>query len=96
MADKAGGSDDKALTPDGLAARLQAALGAITQDGDSQQPKQSYAFWGTQPVAQFNEQPAAAVSAMRSGLGAALRRRRRRRRRCRLPCCLLAPCSRLP
>jgi hypothetical protein len=45
---------------DGLAERLRAALGAITIDKDAQ-PKQSYAFWGTQPVAQFNEQPNTAV-----------------------------------
>ncbi|KAI3437841.1 hypothetical protein D9Q98_000287 [Chlorella vulgaris] len=42
---------------DGLAERLRAALGAITIDQDSQRPKQNYAFWGTQPVAQFGEQP---------------------------------------
>lgn len=77
MADK-GGQEDAALTPDGLAARLQAALGAITRDDDSRRPKQSYAFWGTQPVAQFNEQTAVVVSAMRSGRGDCTRRRRRR------------------
>ncbi|PSC70746.1 Glycylpeptide N-tetradecanoyltransferase 1 [Micractinium conductrix] len=45
---------------DGLAERLRAALGALTMEDDSQ-PKQNYAFWGTQPVAQFGEQPASAV-----------------------------------
>ncbi|EFN55805.1 hypothetical protein CHLNCDRAFT_48776 [Chlorella variabilis] len=47
---------------DGLAERLRAALGAITIEDDSQRPKQNYAFWGTQPVAQFNEQPSTSVS----------------------------------
>jgi hypothetical protein len=48
---------------DGLAERLRAALGAITIDHDSQRPKQNYAFWGTQPVAQFGEQPGTSVRA---------------------------------
>lgn len=48
---------------DGLAERLRAALGAITIEDDSQRPKQNYAFWGTQPVAQFNEQPSTSVRA---------------------------------
>lgn len=64
--DKPSGDADKALAerlaPDGLAARLQAALGALTlDDGGGQRPKQSYAFWGTQPVAQFDEQPSSGV-----------------------------------
>ena len=53
----------------GLGDRLRQALGAITLGDDDrgtaklgQRPKQSYAFWGTQPVAQFNEQPGASVS----------------------------------
>lgn len=63
-----GGNDnDKALAPDGLAARLQAALGAITLDDDG--PKQTYAFWGTQPVAQFGEQPSTAVRCAGRGAG---------------------------
>ena len=48
----------------GLGDRLRQALGAITLDDTAkpvQRPKQSYAFWGTQPVAQFNEQPGALV-----------------------------------
>lgn len=49
--------------PDGLAERLRAALGAITLDEDANKPKDKYAFWGTQPVAQFNEQPNSSVSA---------------------------------
>lgn len=58
MADK---QVDK-LAPDGLAARLQAALGAITLgDEGGQRPKQNYAFWGTQPVAQFGEQASSSV-----------------------------------
>lgn len=54
---------DKQLAPDGLAARLQAALGALTMD-EGQRPKQNYAFWGTQPVAQFGEQPGSSVSTL--------------------------------
>jgi hypothetical protein len=33
---------------------IQDALSALLMN-DENQPKQSYAFWGTQPVAQFNE-----------------------------------------
>ena len=54
--------------PDGLAARLQAALGTLALGDDGQQPKPTYAFWGTQPVAQFGEQPSSAVRARRAGL----------------------------
>lgn len=46
---------------DGLAERLRQALGAITMDEDGR-PKQNYAFWGTQPVAQFNEQSSSSVT----------------------------------
>lgn len=52
---------DKQLAPDGLAARLQAALGALTMEEGGQGPKQNYAFWGTQPVAQFGEQASSSV-----------------------------------
>lgn len=53
---------DKQLAPDGLAARLQAALGALTMEEGGQRPKQNYAFWGTQPVAQFGEQASSSAS----------------------------------
>ena len=53
---------------DGLAERLRAALGAITmEDSDGRRPKANYAFWGTQPVAQFNEQPGSTVRFFRRG-----------------------------
>ena len=78
---------------DGLAERLRAALGAITLDDDAQRPKQNYAFWGTQPVAQFNEQPSTSVSigggCKEGGRGSRGERvgRRRCRRHCRRWCC---------
>lgn len=54
--------DPPAPAGDGLAERLRAALGAITlDDSDGRRPKANYAFWGTQPVAQFNEQPGSTV-----------------------------------
>ncbi|KAL4433450.1 hypothetical protein ABPG77_010303 [Micractinium sp. CCAP 211/92] len=55
--------DPPAPAGDGLAERLRAALGAITMDdSDGRRPKANYAFWGTQPVAQFNEQPGSTVT----------------------------------
>lgn len=32
------------------------------EDSDGRRPKANYAFWGTQPVAQFNEQPGSTVT----------------------------------
>ena len=47
--------------PQDLQERLRSALGALTlEHGVAARPKQSYAFWGTQPVAQFNEDPSSA------------------------------------
>ena len=38
---------------------IKDALSALFLQGNSSRPKDSYAFWGTQPVAQFNETDAA-------------------------------------
>ena len=44
--------------PEELPDRIKAALGALSLDerDSGSRPKQSYAFWGTQPVAQFGEE----------------------------------------
>ena len=34
---------------------IKDALSAMVLGGDSSRPKNKYAFWGTQPVAQFDE-----------------------------------------
>lgn len=36
---------------------IHEALGALMRDTSRSKPKDTYAFWGTQPVAQFNESP---------------------------------------
>jgi hypothetical protein len=62
MAGEKGDAPSSSRSPEDLAEKLRAALGAITIDDDASAPKKNYAFWGTQPVAQFDEQPSEAVS----------------------------------
>lgn len=61
MAGEKGEPPSGSRNPDDLAEKLRAALGPITIEDEAAAPKKSYAFWGTQPVAQFDEQPSEAV-----------------------------------
>ena len=54
--------------PAELEDRLRQALGAITL-ADTQRRKEKYDFWETQPVVQFSEADARAVSEHRSAQG---------------------------